>query len=256
MPQLGLGASLLQQSGASSGPAAPAATHVFLLVGQSNMVGRDTFDGGLGYPAGTLQYGYTEASASPVDTTTTTASPPLDHWDETAGDMGLALQFTIDYVNATGANVVLIPAADGGTGFSSPSEWSKGDTHYEHAVNATNNLMAANTDWIFKGILWHQGEHDYLLSTYADDLHLMIQNMRNDITVATQDTPFILGDLLSATISSQTTALNQGVIDVTPDYVYNTAVASSTGLTDIGDSLHFNAASLRTCISMLLVCAP
>ena len=31
-------------------------THVFLLAGQSNMVGRPTFDGGAGYPSGTLQY--------------------------------------------------------------------------------------------------------------------------------------------------------------------------------------------------------
>ena len=109
-----------------------AGTHVFLLAGQSNMVGRPTFDGGTGYPSGTLQYPKATGYPTYTDTTTIAASPPLGHWDAQAGDMGLALQFTIDYVSDTGATVVLIPAADGGTSFVG-NHWNPGDAQYDHA---------------------------------------------------------------------------------------------------------------------------
>jgi hypothetical protein len=216
--------------------------HVFLLAGQSNMVGRAAFDSGTGYPAGTLQYPQPTGYPTYTDTTTIAASPPLDHWDEVAGDMGLALQFTIDYVTATGARVVLIPAADGGTGFVS-NHWNPGDVQYEHAVDATNALMAANTDWTFKGILWHQGEADKQNSNFSVQFHKMIQQMRQDITVANQNTPFILGQLLVG--GGSTTPLNSGVLTNTPIYNYETALVSSTSLTSF-DNLHFDAASLRT----------
>lgn len=216
--------------------------HVFLLAGQSNMVGRAAFDSGTGYPAGTLQYPQPTGYPTYTDTTTIAASPPLDHWDEVAGDMGLALQFTIDYVTATGATVVLIPAADGGTGFVS-NHWNPGDIQYEHAVDATNALMAVNTDWTFKGILWHQGEADSTNSNFKVQFHKMIQQMREDITVADQNTPFILGQLLVG--GGATTPLNSGVLTNTPTYNYDTALVSAASLTS-SDNLHFDAASLRT----------
>jgi len=166
----------------------------------------------------------------------------LGHWDAQAGDMGLALQFSIDYVNATGARVVLIPAADGGTGFSG-NHWNPGNAQYEHAVDATNALMTANADWIFKGILWHQGESDSTNSSFSQQFHKMIQQMREDINDADQETPFILGELLAG--GSQTTALNSGVLTNTPTYNYRTALVSSASLTSY-DNLHFDASSLRT----------
>jgi len=71
----------------------------------------------------------------------------------------------------------------------------------------------------------------------------MIQQMREDITVATQQTPFILGELVVG--GSGTTTLNTGVLTNTPTYNYQTALVSSASLTSY-DNLHFDAASLRT----------
>lgn len=226
-----------------------AGTHVFLLAGQSNMVGRPTFDGGTGYPSGTLQYPKATGYPTYTDTTTIAASPPLGHWDAQAGDMGLALQFTIDYVSDTGATVVLIPAADGGTSFVG-NHWNPGDAQYDHAIDATNALMAANTDWIFKGILWHQGENDSLSfsneTDYSTAFYKMIQKMRIDINDANQETPFILGELLvGGTATDPAGTGNSAVIDNTTTYNYFTAKVSSTGLSGM-DSVHFNAAALRT----------
>ena len=227
----------------SAGTPEEVGTHVFLLAGQSNMVGRPTFDGGTGYPSGTLQYPKATGYPTYTDTTTIAASPPLGHWDAQAGDMGLALQFTIDYVSETGNSVVLIPAAKGGTGFAS-NNWNPGDAEYEHAVDATNALMTANPDWNFKAILWHQGENDSgNEANYATALYKMIQQMREDITEANQNTPFITGQLLVG--GNATTVSNTAVITNTPVYNYQTALVSSASLTSY-DNLHFDAASLRT----------
>lgn len=218
-------------------------TDVFLLGGQSNMVGRPPFDDGTGYPSGTLQYPKSTGYPNYTDTTTIAASPPLGHWDAQAGDMGLALQFCIDYVASTGNAVVLIPAAKGGSGFSA-NNWNPGDAQYEHAVDATNALMTANPSWNFKAILWHQGENDSgNEANYATALYKMIQQMREDITEANQNTPFITGELLVG--GNATTVNNTAVIDNTPTYNYFSAKVSATSLTSY-DNLHFDAASLRT----------
>ena len=238
--KIGGSANVISVSGSSESTAQE--KHVFLLAGQSNMVGRPTFDGGTGYPSGTLQYPKATGYNTYTDTTTIAASPPLGHWDAQAGDMGLALQFSIDYVNATGARVVLIPAADGGTGFAG-NNWNPGNAQYEHAVDATNALMTANSDWILKAILWHQGESDRTNNSFSQQFHKMIQQMREDINDADQETPFILGELLAG--GNQTTALNSGVLTNTPTYNYFTALVSSNSLTSY-DNLHFDSASLRT----------
>lgn len=236
---LGLGLSLTK----GGGVIAPD-VHVFLLAGQSNMVGRPTFDDGEGYPSGTLQYPKATGYNTYTDTTTIAASPPLGHWDADSGDMGLAINFAIDYVAANdNVQLVFIPAADGGTGFST-NEWNPGDAQYEHAVDATNALMAANPDWEFKGILWHQGERDYANSSFDDQFYLMIQSMREDINEADQETPFILGELLVG--GDRTSVLNSGVLTDTPTYNYRTALVSSASLTGLADNLHFDASSLRT----------
>lgn len=212
--------------------------HVFVLAGQSNMVGRAPFDGGADYPTGTLQYPKTTYPA----TTTIAAVHQLLHWDPDAADMGLAINFAVDYLALNDVQLVFIPAADGGTGFID-NEWNPGDAKYNHVINATNALMTANPSWLFKGILWHQGETDFSNANFADQFYLMIQSMRKGITTATQETPFILGELLVG--GTRTTALNSGVLTDTPVYNYRTALVSSTGLTST-DSLHFDSSSLRT----------
>ena len=224
-------------------PEADPEVHVFLLAGQSNMVGRPVFDNGPGYPDGTLQYGKTIGYPNYTNTSTIPAVSPLDHWDEGAGDMGLSLNFAIDYVAANNnAQIVFIPAADGGTGFEG-GQWNPGDQQYNHAVNATNALMAENPDWIFKGVLWHQGESDSENPNFEVQFYRMIQSMREDINEANQETPFILGELLVG--GRQTTVLNSGVLTDTPTYNYETSLVSAASLTSF-DDLHFDASSLRT----------
>ena len=88
-------------------------TDVFLLIGQSNMVGRADDNITADYPSGVWQYGQSDLTLKP-------ASSSLDHFDEHAGDMGQARQFCLDHMAAyPDRNIVLIPRAKGGSGFSS-----------------------------------------------------------------------------------------------------------------------------------------
>lgn len=218
-------------------------THVFLLAGQSNMVGRPTFDGGLPHPAGTLQWNSSNNTLIP-------AATPMQHHDASAGDMGLDVQFAIDYLAANPTvTLVLIPRAKGGTGFNTSGQWRVGDALYNSAVNETNACMAANPSFIFKGILWHQGERDRnnipAYYAYYDNL---INSMRNDINAADNTTPFICGgimpDFISNNAGNSDIELVQAYIEDTPNRIQHTAYADNAGLTTF-DGTHGDAASLR-----------
>lgn len=212
-------------------------TVAFLLVGQSNMVGRPTDNGSASWPAGVLQYGYN-------DKTLRQAADPLDHWDEQSGDMGLARQFVIDYLTANPNNqVIVIPRADGGTGFVN-NQWNPGDPQYQAAVDDTNALLAANPEVRLAGILWHQGENDRAaVAAYEGALHTMITSMRDEINGATQATPFVLGQIKSE--SSQYEAGISTIIGNVPAAIAYTSVVAVEDLT-LFDGLHFDGNSLDT----------
>ncbi|WP_068316927.1 sialate O-acetylesterase [Aliiruegeria sabulilitoris] len=218
-------------------------TEVFILAGQSNMIGRPAFDGGTAYPEGVLQYDMTGALIP--------ATSPLDHHDEEAGDMGLALQFAIDYATAHPARqLVLLPAADGGTGFAT-GHWGVGESLYASLVSRANTLFAAHPEFRLGGILWHQGESDSTSETaandYATELLALIEGLRSEISAADESTPFIVGDMVPD-LSPTSYAFQATVRDVLSGIqalAPYTAFVAAADLTDGGDDLHFDAASLR-----------
>jgi hypothetical protein len=212
-------------------------THVFLLAGQSNMVGRADFDGGAGYPDGSLQWSQSGGLVP--------AAPPLDHVDPHAGDMGLAVQFAIDHAAAhPNAALVFVPSACGGSGFKD-GRWTKGGDLYEAAVARANAAMAVLPDAIFAGILWHQGETDAQTQDdadgYAAALDAMIADMREDVTAADATTPFVAGQLHMA--GGAADSVRAALADL-PNRMDYTGFAGSEGLSAF-DGIHFDAPSLR-----------
>ena len=158
----------------------------------------------------------------------------------------LGMQAAIDYAAANPNDKILFAAAaEGNTGLITATDWNKGDTNYEDAKDRTNTAMSYGTGTkTLKSIFFHQGENDSAASqsAYATALDQMIFDFRNDITGATQETPFIVGQLApNFTASGVKAALTD-----TPNRVLNTAFVDSTGLTDRGDNTHFDRASLRT----------
>ena len=172
-------------------------THVFILAGQSNMVGWDVFSNTKGdYPTGVMQVARTGKTSGGLDNELVQAISPLDNWGANAGTMGLSLEFAHKYKEQfPNVELVFIPCAQGGTGFIS-NNWNKGDILYEDMILRANLLFSNNPTYKLKGVLWHQGEQDFQNVTYEDDLILFFNNIRADINYMTNDTPIFSGGLL------------------------------------------------------------
>jgi hypothetical protein len=144
-----------------------------------------------------------------------------------------------------GVTIGLIPCAVGGTPL---DRWLKGHDLYEQALK---RALFAMKDGTLKGILWHQGESDSgteaVARSYGQRLETMIAGFRSDLG----QVPFVAGELgrfldpeksggkprFSDLINTQLHALSPRVVDF--------GVASSEGLTDKGDRLHFGTEALR-----------
>lgn len=223
----------------------PGQAHVFLLVGQSNMVGRAS-GSTQGYGAGTLQVARSGQASGGADGELVAAADPLDHWDARAGHVGLAGRFAISYKDANpDATIVLIPAAEGNTGFNSGTDWGVGLRLSEDAIARTNALLAANPSFQFKGILWHQGEADTSNPNYQAQLDAQIEEFRTRITGAGPDTPFVLGGIGDFYLTSPQRITTQEIIEGTPNRLIHTAVAPADNLAHGGDEVHFSTTALR-----------
>lgn len=218
-------------------------THVFLLAGQSNMIGRDNFDNGSTHPANVLMWSDSlQQLVAPTN--------PLEHENPINGDMGLDITFSQKYLqlNPNCGTLILIPSAKGSTGFNSGS-WQQTGLLYGRTFARANTVMALDNTYLFKGILWHQGESDIDDSTafigHFDDF---IDNIRTDITDAGATTPIIVGGLNEVFVSSRaaTTEVEevQAHIEDTPNRFTYTAYVSSVGIAN-GDNVHFSAQGYR-----------
>jgi hypothetical protein len=138
----------------------------------------------------------------------------------------------------------LVPCAVGGTPL---KRWQKGGDLYERAVKRAKLAMKNGT---LKGVLWHQGESDTGAKTNADTygarLAQMIKDLRADLDAP--NLPVVVGELGPFVINRTKDNLPLAkVVDdalkALPQNVPLTACASSEGLKDGGDALHFDAAS-------------
>ncbi|MEM8792721.1 MAG: sialate O-acetylesterase [Pseudomonadota bacterium] len=213
---------------------------VFLMIGQSNMIGRRAFDGGAPHPAGVLQWG----RAAPNDGILIPASNPLEHVNPTPGHMGLDITFSIDYVDANPENtLILVPAAQGGASLQSGT-WMKGGARYEDAVARANLAVAAMPGARFAGFIWHQGESDAGNASYQAQLDQVIADFRQDVDGA-DIAPFVLGTFSGGYVGTDPERIAiRDIIADTPNRVSRTAVVDAADLT-VYDGIHFDAVSLR-----------
>ena len=159
---------------------------------------------------------------------------------------GLSASFADEYAKYFNEDVGLIPCADGGTKL---SQWMPGEILYDNAVN--NAKLAQRTSEIV-GILWHQGENDSHFgedaNTYQQRFTEMITRLRKDL--GNEKLPVIVGELGRFAASYQNGKLKymdivNEALRTMPFVIENCGFASSEGLTDRGDSIHFNSVSYR-----------
>lgn len=221
-------------------------THVIGLAGQSNMQGGADFDGGAGWPQGTVQWGRNGADNGKI----IAAAGNLQHQGGYgAGKMSLAVELAIDYLAAhPGVRLLFVPGAQGGTSFEG-DDWHQGDPAYADFVARMNAVFAQNPGFHLAGILWQHGEtdaQDGAGSTYGASLDQMLADLRTDIVRADAATPIVVGEIPPELADDGASHLAvQSTLADTPARVTHTALAAATGLTTY-DGVHFDGPSLRT----------
>ena len=210
--------------------------HIYLLMGQSNMAGRDTRQLA-------TQIDNPRVLALNADGQWVVARDPLHpKQGRTEPGAGPGISFATEMLKADPKITIgLIPCAVGGSPLKA---WVKGAEHYEKAVNRTK--LAAQTG-VITGVLWHQGETDTAkrdtAESYEARLTKMFGDLRQDLGIASL--PIVvgqLGDFLTLTPEKYPYAdLVRGAIKHLPAVVPHLGYADSAGLGDKGDKLHFNA---------------
>lgn len=210
---------------------------LYILIGQSNMAGRGPLTEAL------QQEGNDNLFSLNKEKQWVVARHPL-HFDKPAlVGVGPGLAFGVAMVKAgVGKKIGLIPCAVGG----SPIEhWLPGA--YDSATNthpyddAVERIVAAMKSGIVKGVCWHQGESNSQpgkAAEYLNQLTALIARIRQ--LTGNPQLPFVAGELGHFLKTADT--INQQ-LELLPKLVPFTAVASSEGLIDKGDQLHFDAAS-------------
>jgi hypothetical protein len=217
-------------------PPAKATFRVYLLMGQSNMAGRDR-----------------RTLADQVDDPRILALNADGHWvvardpmhpkqGRTEPGVGPGIPFARAMAAADpNVTIGLVPCAVGGT---SLRAWVKGAEHYEAALKRAKLAQETGT---IAGVLWHQGESDTTNQKYAEShgtrLAKMFKDLRQDL--GQPELPIVvgqIGDFLSEEKYPFAAQVREGIRQV-PTTLPNVGYADSAGLIDKGDKLHFDAKS-------------
>lgn len=229
-----------------------ATVHVIPLLGQSNMVGWAPLVGDAITDPRVTQLGRDASDMQLIAPTT-----PLHHLLTQPGWAGPEIGFVPDYLAANPhiEELILVPCAEGGSGFGDDL-WGVNDTHYLDTVARLNHIASIRPNAFLPAFLWHQGEEDAMLgtpiATYEAELDATIAGLRNDVTLADANTPFLLGEMVRAWVDAGPASRYyiQVAVNDTPNRVSRCGVVSSVGLAgggrDVNDIVHFTSASYRT----------
>lgn len=236
----GLAAALLACAAHADGvDGADAPLQLYLLMGQSNMAGRDTRD-----------------LAAQVDDTRVLALNAAGQWViardpihaktgriEPGVGPGIAFAQQMLAGGDPRATIGLIPTAVGGTPL---RRWVKGGDLYAQALARAREAAASGR---LRGVLWHQGESDSRdpgdAGSYGARLARMFQNLRDDL--GRPDLPIVVGEIgrfLSPQRQPEAATVREAQRHMT-DALPGVGFADSAGLAHLGDELHFSAEASR-----------
>ncbi len=233
-------ATLHAQPGVAPSPEPSAATvptkqtlHIYLLMGQSNMVGRDTRSLG-------AQIDNPRVLAFTNDGRWVVAREPIHADERIPVGQGPGIPFAVemlkDHPNET---IGLVPCAVGGTPL---RRWVKGADLYD---NCLAKVKIAEQTGVIAGVLWHQGEADTTVQadaeTYKERLTQMFRDLREDL--GSPQLPIVVGQLGTFLTPEKYPYVDivHAAIEHMPEALPHVGYADSAGLGDKGDRLHFSA---------------
>ena len=186
------------------------------------------------------------------------ASPPAD---DSVG-MGMAYAKALLATLPSNEGVLLVPCAQGSTfamastPLSPDVTWhpsptgGRSNAPYLDTIARANRMVAAGHQ--LHTILWCQGESDAAVAgttqaSHAANMDAILGGLRSNITGATNTKMVIvdIGEFLNIATYVKKSEVKAAIAD-TPNRLTKCAFVSSVGMTDGGDSLHYNAASQRT----------
>ena len=210
---------------------------VFLLIGQSNMSGRGRLD--------EVPILRDTRISMFRDGIWTLAREPLHTDKPDRVGVGIGMSFAAYVLSRSpGAAIGLIPCAVGATPL---NRWIPGTDLFENAVSITQCALEKG---ILRGILWHQGERDSRnyedAASYGKRFRDMLYSLRLQLNV--ENVPVIAGEL-GAFLQNRDEfpfydLVNRQLWELENNLMFYACV-SAKGLTDNGDSVHFNSKSLR-----------
>jgi hypothetical protein len=234
--------------------------HIYLLFGQSNMEGAGTIESQdrVGVNQRFQVLGAVTCAGNNTSFTLgkwRTATPPIfrcwtglgvgDYFGRTmVANLPEHIKVGIVPVAVAGCDIGLFDKDNYGTYAANAPDWMKsiindyGGNPYARLVEVAK---LAQKNGVIKGILLHQGETNTNSSTWKNQVHQVVANLKADLGL--EDVPFLAGELLAAEgacCSSHNVEVNK-----LPDLIPNAHVISSAAL--IGaDAAHFTSASYRT----------
>lgn len=221
----------LNQAGNGTGPT----FHVFMLLGQSNMVGYPTSEAEDRVEDERISVlGLDNCSSTGRQTDVwDVAAPPLHNCRQNSiGPGDYFAKTLIDSVPA-GDSIGLVPCAINGDRIE--TFMKVGGSKYDWIVQRAE--LAQQAGGVIDGILFHQGESNNGDASWPGKVNTLVEDLKADLGLG--DIPFLAGELLySGSCSGHNTLINQ-----LPSVLSNAYVVSAEGLvvdpSDTDWALHF-----------------
>ncbi|WP_223833915.1 sialate O-acetylesterase [Spirosoma profusum] len=221
----------------------PPRLQLFLLIGQSNMAGR-------GVPEAEDQQPHPRIWMLDKAESWVPARDPM-HFDKPAViGVGPGFAFAKKLAGTYPTmNIGLVPCAVGGSGI---DDWKTG-AYYDPTKSypyddALRRAKKALENGQLVGFIWHQGESDSTpekAPVYEAKLEELVTRFRKDLNAP--NVPFLVATLGDFVVKRNPNAktVNDALKNAT-QHISNSYYVLSSGLTDKGDSTHFDTRSART----------
>lgn len=220
----------------------PPRLKLFLLIGQSNMAGR-------GVPEAEDQQAHPRVWMLTKELSWVPARDPM-HFDKPAvigvgPGFAFARKLADTYPNMA---IGLVPCAVGGSGI---DVWKPG-AYYEPTKSypyddALRRAKKALEHGELAGFIWHQGESDSTPEkaiAYEEKLTELVKRFRKELNAP--NVPFVVGTLGDFVVNRDPEAkIVNAALQQATKTIPNSYCVLSSGLTDKGDSTHFDTRSAR-----------